>query len=46
MRDMGAILAKRCKGDESLKTLPTVFIVRSPPLAFDGVTPSTVSDGK
>lgn len=35
---MGAILAKRCKGDESLKTLPTVFIVRSPPLAFDGVT--------
>lgn len=37
VRDLGNVLAKRCK-DDSLKALPTVFVVRNPPLSFDGVT--------
>jgi len=37
IRDVGGVLARRCK-DDSLQTLPTVFCVRNPPLAFDGVT--------
>ena len=37
IRDVGGVLARRCK-DDALKTLPTVFNVRNPPLSFDGVT--------